>query len=214
MNKICVTCWGSDLKRWCHLVLGFRNKDEVLRTCIQIIYYELTTCNQSLEVIWGTLQIPYSICIWCLIMQHNSMYEQNRRVAHLQLSVTLRKWNKYSSEQIYYQILYYTSNINIHNHKSFPDWSPAKISLVCWVTRMKVVRFGSSLSLPAPVYVHADRKPPRMSIMVVFTSPLYGISTDFPSLALWERKTKIMYCYMNFSYILYPMTLNCICRSS
>ncbi|MPC56597.1 hypothetical protein E2C01_050560 [Portunus trituberculatus] len=55
---------------------------------------------------------------------------------------------------------------------------------------MKVVRFGSSLSLAAPVYVQADRSPPRMSKIVSFTSPLYGISTDFPSLALQKEHVK------------------------
>jgi hypothetical protein len=49
---------------------------------------------------------------------------------------------------------------------------------------MKVVRLGSSLRRAAPVYVQAERKPPKMSLIVASTFPRYGTSTVLPSEAL------------------------------
>lgn len=49
---------------------------------------------------------------------------------------------------------------------------------------MNVARLGNSLSLCAPVYVQAERRPPSISSIVSFTSPLYGTSTALPSAAL------------------------------
>ena len=65
-----------------------------------------------------------------------------------------------------------------------PDENALKISFVCCVTRMKVVRLGSSLRRAAPVYVQAERKPPKMSLIVASTFPRYGTSTVLPSEAL------------------------------
>lgn len=67
-------------------------------------------------------------------------------------------------------------------------------SFVCWVTRMNVVRRLSSFSLDAPEYVHADRSPPRMSSIVWFTSPRYGISTVLPSLARYSATPPWCFC--------------------
>src|SRR3989344_2296191 len=53
----------------------------------------------------------------------------------------------------------------------------------CWLTWMKVVRLGSSFKCFAPTYVHAERRPPRMSCSVRSTGPLNGTSTLLPSVA-------------------------------
>lgn len=53
---------------------------------------------------------------------------------------------------------------------------------------MNVVRLGNSLRRAAPVYVQADRNPPKMSEIVASTFPRYGTSTVFPSEALLIHK--------------------------
>lgn len=60
----------------------------------------------------------------------------------------------------------------------------ANTSLSCCVTRINVVRLLSSLSFPAPTYVHVDRTPPSISCIVTSTLPRYGICTVLPSDAL------------------------------
>lgn len=49
---------------------------------------------------------------------------------------------------------------------------------------MNVARLGNSFNVCDPVYVQADRRPPSISSIVSFTSPLYGTSTALPSAAL------------------------------
>ena len=49
------------------------------------------------------------------------------------------------------------------------------------MTRMKVVRFDISFTVAAPMYVHADRMPPKRSRSTASTGPLYGTSTVLPS---------------------------------
>ena len=63
---------------------------------------------------------------------------------------------------------------------------------------MKVVRLLISFSFWAPTYVHVDRTPPRISNMVVCTSPLYSTSTVFPSEALLGKNEEIYSCVNNY----------------
>ena len=77
---------------------------------------------------------------------------------------------------------YRTSMMRCYQLRKFEP----KTSLTCCVTLINVVLFGISLTFPAPTQVQADRRPPRISNIVSFTSPLYSTSTVFPSDALYS----------------------------